>query len=291
MVGGWLPGITNAEHWRLPAGSSVWVQLPDFPGEARHTHVQVVWQGRLYIVGGDANSGHYQPNAWSYDGSTWTRHADLPSALGNRALMYGAAIESGPGAGIYAMGGQTFVDVIPAFPEAFYQDVWKATDLGVYGGAPSDWVKVLDPAPWAARGMICGTATLNNEIYLMGGGTYDTTAHPTRLYYADCWKTADGVNWTALGTAPWRPRSYHSVAAIGGLLYVSSGAIPPSTGVEIADCWTSPTGMAADWTEQSVGQFGPRHAAALCARLGQPYFGSGTWQLHLVHYQDEWAIS
>ncbi len=41
--------------------------------EGRHTAGYVVFKGKMWIVGGDANQGHYQPDIWnSEDGKNWT---------------------------------------------------------------------------------------------------------------------------------------------------------------------------------------------------------------------------
>lgn len=289
LLGGWFgaTGLRTNEHWYLAPGSAVWVQLADAPWTARHSHGCVVWQGRIYVVGGDANSGAYLPDVWSYDGAAWTRHDDM--SFGDRVLHYVAAIESGANAGIYVMGGQHLPQFV-AGPEAFYNDVWKATALGVFGVGGSDWTKILDPAPWSARGAICGSAVLNDEIYLLGGGTYDTPGFPGRNYYNTCYKTADGINWTALGAAPWTARQYHSVGVVGGLLYVAAGltSIAPIT-LEVGDVWTSPSGLANAWTCQTPGQFMERHAPSFAARGAAGYLCGGTRQRTNDYLRDCWS--
>lgn len=62
--------------------------------------------------------------------------------------------------------GQALPQLAPA-SEALHRDVWNTED-GIH------WTRVTDEAPWAARGMIGGSAVLDGRIWLLGGGTYQT---------------------------------------------------------------------------------------------------------------------
>ena len=41
-----------------------------------------------------------------------------------------------------------------------------------------------------------GSAVFQGQIWLLGGGTYDTPTTPTRSFYNDVWSSADGVHWS-----------------------------------------------------------------------------------------------
>lgn len=82
----------------------------------------LVHRGRMWIVGGDANQGHYQSDVWnSANGKTWTyvnKSHELPWAP--RVLHSTLAFKDR----IWVIGGQT----MPAFAaadEVFHRDVWK----------------------------------------------------------------------------------------------------------------------------------------------------------------------
>jgi len=115
------------------------------------------------------------------------------------------------------MGGQTVPQFVPDVPEAFYNDVWSSTDGAV-------WAQVAAHAPWSPRGMIQGSVVFKGRMWLLGGGTYDTPAHPTRLFYNEVWSSADGVHWRKDAVAPWAARQYHSVATFDNKMWVMAGA-------------------------------------------------------------------
>ena len=166
------------------------------PWEGRHTAGYAVHDGRMWIVGGDCNQGHYQNDVWrSSDGADWELMCD-PVPWGPRVLHY-TAVHDGR---IWVMGGQT----IPQFAdeeEIFFNDVWNSVD-------GRTWNRVAENAPWVERGMIGGSAVFQDRIWILGGGTYDTPRIDRRLMYNDVWSTGDGANWDlhtprgALETAP-----------------------------------------------------------------------------------------
>ena len=58
--------------------------------EGRHTAGYVVYKGKMWIIGGDANQGHYQNDVWnSTDGGTWRQvNRGRPVPWGPRALHH-----------------------------------------------------------------------------------------------------------------------------------------------------------------------------------------------------------
>ena len=79
LLGGWnprdkvhFPRICNSEVWSSADGHSWQLENPQAPWEGRHTAGYVVHRGRMWIVGGDCNQGHYQNDVWnSADGIRW----------------------------------------------------------------------------------------------------------------------------------------------------------------------------------------------------------------------------
>ena len=254
LLGGWnprdkvhFPHICNSEVWSSADGRDWRLECEQAPWEGRHTAGYVVHRGRMWIVGGDANQGHYQNDVWSSaDGAHWERVADAVP-WGNRALQHVVAHADR----MWVLGGQT----MPQFAggeERFYDDVWCSTD----GAA---WTRALDHAPWPPRGMIGGSAVLRGRIWLLGGGTYDTPTTPTRAFYNDVWSSTDGVRWTRhVERAAWPPRQYHEVAAFDDRLWVLEGYQPTGNS---ADVYCSPDGVA--WQEVLATPWAPRHAASV----------------------------
>ncbi|HAA73774.1 TPA: hypothetical protein DCE37_01485 [Candidatus Latescibacteria bacterium] len=107
LIGGWnprhnyFPRICTNDVWRSENGAD-WVCVkpntfgkdtfdPETDWEGRHTAGYAVHDGRMWIVAGDCNQGHYHSDVWSSeDGVTWDRSTDqVPWAL--RTLHYTVA--------------------------------------------------------------------------------------------------------------------------------------------------------------------------------------------------------
>lgn len=266
LLGGWNPGdkehfprICNNEVWSSADGSEWVLEKPNTflddsfdprsDWEGRHTAGYAVHRGKLWIVGGDVNQGHYQPDVWvSADGRDWTLvNPDARVPWGPRALHYTVAFRDR----IWVLGGQTMPGFAPS-EEVFYGDVWNSAD-GLR------WERVEpEGSTWSPRGMIGGAAVFRGRIWILGGGTYDTPTTPTRQFFDDVWSSADGVHWERhIEHAPWAPRQYHEVAAFDGRLWVLEGY----SGSNRNDAWYSDDGV--NWYEVPDTPWAPRHAASV----------------------------
>jgi hypothetical protein len=280
LLGGWNPGQSHREFFPLICNNEVWssengadwtlVKPNTFKDrsfdlssdwEGRHTAGYAVFRGRMWIIGGDCNQRHYQNDVWnSTDGKTWTRITDdVPWAP--RALHYTVVHNDK----IYVMGGQT----MPAFAKAeevYYCDVWTTTD-GV------SWKQVTPQEPyWSPRGMIGGSAVMNDRIWILGGGTYDTPQTPTRKFHNDVWSSADSVHWKQhTAAAPWHPRQYHDVAVWDDRLWVMEGYHQQSGNRN--DVWHSSDGET--WHEVKNTPWKPRHAASVFVHDGSLWMVAG----------------
>lgn len=281
LIGGWnprdqvhFPRICNNEVWSSADGAEWRLEKPNSfldanfdpqkDWEGRHTAGYVVYRDRMWIVGGDVNQGHYHPDVWSSaDGRRWTRaNLNHPVPWHPRALHHTAVFRNQ----IWVLGGQTIPNIAPA-DEAIHRDTWTTTD-GVA------WERITPKEPyWSARGMIGGSAVLNERLWILGGGTYDTPAHPARNFYNDVWSTADGVTWKQhTAAAPWAARQYHEVAAFDGRLWVLEGygGNPPANR---NDVWHSADGVT--WTELPNTPWAPRHAASIFVHAGALWVVAG----------------
>ena len=267
LLGGWNPGdkvhfplICNSEVWSSADGTSWTLENPHAPWEGRHTAGYAVHDGRMWIVGGDCNQGHYQNDVWSSaDGIHWDLANDhVPWAP--RALHYTLAFDDR----IWVMGGQTLPEFAGA-DEVFHNDVWNSED-GI------SWTQVTERAPWMPRGMIGGAAVHDNRMWILGGGTYDTPTTPIRKFYNDVWSSEDGVNWEQhIAHAPWAPRQYHEVAAFDDRMWVLEGYAAESGNRR--DVWYSPDGV--DWTELPDTPWAPRHAGSVFVYDGSLWMVAG----------------
>lgn len=268
LLGGWNPAnpenfplITNSEVWSSADGLSWTEEVAQAPWEGRHLAGYAVFLDQLWILGGDVNQGHYQPDAWrSSDGITWVEAvSELP--WGHRSLHHTAVL----GDRVLVMGGQTFPDNDPAVTETIlYNDVWASED-GV------NWARLLEEAPWSPRGMIGGSAVLDDRIWLLGGGTYDTSDHLERDYYNDVWSSADGVSWTRhVVHTPWSARQFHDVAAWDDRIWVLEGY---DGDTNLRDAWYSSDGE--NWYEVSGSPWDARHAASVFVHEGHLWLVAG----------------
>ncbi len=266
LIGGWnpsdkahFPRICNNEVWSSRDGVAWTLEksnsfldrsfdaLKDWEG--RHTVGYVVYKDKMWIVGGDANQGHYQNDVWnSADGKKWSLiQAEVPWAP--RALHYTLVLQDK----IWVMGGQTMPAFAPA-KEKFHRDVWTTKD-------GRDWRQIVPKEPcWSPRGMIGGSVVFQDRIWILGGGTYDTPKTPSRNFHNDVWSSADGVKWIRhVEHAPWHARQYHDVAVFDGCMWVLEGY--HRQGGNRNDVWYSSNGT--HWHELPNTPWNPRHAASV----------------------------
>jgi len=222
---------------------------PESDWEGRHTAGYVVYGGKMWIVGGDVNQGHYHFDVWnSLDGKKWTLvNKGKKGPWGPRALHYTLVFKDK----IWVIGGQT----VPQFAreeEVFYRDVWSTSD-GV------NWEKVALKEPcWPQRGMIGGSVVFKDRIWILGGGTYDTPKIRKRKFFNDVWSSPDGVNWEQhLEAAPWEPRQYHDVAVFDDKMWVMEGYYKGNRN----DVWCSADGV--NWHEMPDTPWAARHASSV----------------------------
>ena len=267
LLGGWnpsdkkhFPRICNNEVWNSRDGKAWTLVKPNThldrkfdrasDWEGRHTAGYAVFKNKMWIVGGDANQGHYQNDLWnSADGKKWAL-VNKAVPWGPRVLHYTFVLNDK----LWILGGQTMPGFAGGAKEKFYRDLWHTTD-----GVKWTQVKPREPC-WSPRGMIGGSAVFKGRVWLLGGGTYDTPTTPKRNFYNEVWSSADGVNWKLhTKKAPWHPRQYHDVAVFDGRLWVLEGY--HAKGGNRKDVWHSADGV--HWEEVSNTPWKPRHAASV----------------------------
>jgi hypothetical protein len=298
LLGGWnadttvFPNTTSNEVWSSPDGKH-WTQVkrntfgtsafnPATDWEGRHMAGWAVFQNKLWIVGGDSNQCHYQPNVWnSSDGAHWTEVAsDVP--WGNRVLFYTLVFNNK----LWVMGGQTLqLDDCPGpvLPTQTYNDVWTSsngsswTEVKASSVDASRFCFFCDRAAtdysWTPRGVICGAVVFNGRMWLIGGGVYGTPTTPDVLYN-DVWSSADGMSWTrAVNHAPWNPRIYHDITVYDGKIWVIGGNAGNGGG-NLNDVWYSSDGV--NWKQLPNTPWLARHAASVAVLNSTLWMTGGT---------------
>jgi hypothetical protein len=279
LIGGWNPGnkqqfpmICNNEVWSSMDGKD-WVLVKknthldntfdrNADWEGRHTGGYVVYRDRMWLIGGDTNQGHYQPDIWnSADGRTWTQvNPQHRAPWSPRALHHTVVFKDR----IWVMGGQTMPAFAPS-DETFYRDIWTTTD-------GKTWTEVKPREPyWSSRGMIGGGVVFNGRLWILGGGTYNTPTTKARKYFNDVWSTPDGVHWkNHTHRAPWPTRQYHHVTVYDGRMWVLGGYRAGDKN----DVWYSRDGT--NWYRQFGTPWQARHAASVFVHDTSMWMAAGS---------------
>lgn len=281
ILGGWNPSVhpwpayTCSEIWKSSDRGATWTQLADAPWEKRHTAGWLVHNNKLWVIGGDVNTGHYQKDVWSSpDGTNWTQvsGAALPLAMGR--TLHQVFSHAGK---MWIVGGQTMDEFTPGHESTkpgspYYDDVWSSED-GV------TWEQVSSGNAWSPKASIIGSAVKDGFMWLIAGGAYDTESNP-RVYKFDVWRSADGVTWTQTTSDGGFPaRQYNCAVTLGEDLVLIAGY----GGANIADAWASTDGTL--WRELRGVPWEARHAASVATHkgevmlLGGPLSDTAVWAL------------
>ena len=288
----------KAYFWEQVTGAAPWA--------ARRSSVAVVFQNKLWLLGGGNSS--YTAGAlndvWSSaDGVTWTE--ETPNAPWPARMHHAGCVFKDK---MWIVGGEEEYTV--------YGDLWSSSDgvhwdssaagapcsardqlslgamgdqLYLYGGdnnytlyndvwSSGDglaWTKLTANAGWAPRGLY-QSVVFQNKIWILGGWTYESGLG-TFTYFHDSWYSSDGASWTASArNAPWLGRQAHAAVAFDDQLWVLGGGYiegtPPYASIrDLNDVWHSENGR--EWTQAPNAPWAVRagHAAVV--------FGGKLWVL------------
>ncbi|MEL6851573.1 MAG: fibronectin type III domain-containing protein, partial [Bacteroidota bacterium] len=147
--------------------------LTEAPWAARSEHSTLVFNNKIWVLGGNISSGSNDHDVWSSpDGITWTE-ATSQAGWAKRQRQ-GAVSFQGK---MWIVGGLQYYGAGGAF-----NDVWSSSD-GI------TWTQEVAQAPFAKR-FAFEMAVFNGKMWLFGGIGDDNT------YYQDIWSSSDGVSWT-----------------------------------------------------------------------------------------------
>lgn len=244
----WGSMLATNEVWASDDDGATWSRLlahdaspPSTGAGARfgplHSVAHGTCQGVAVICGSDPSfsTAAQAKEVWVSDstGAVWTRvNADAPWGTNYEANL--GVI----GNDIYYMGGQTAT----LDSSTRVKHVYKSSDLG------ANWTTLAD-APWpTGRGCMWSMPTLNGEIYVIGGATYDQT---TPLTYNGVY-AFDGSTWRTVladGHGQWSAYLFSTAVALHGRLYLMNGSI----GVADQYRLLSSDDLGQTWVDQNVG--------------------------------------
>ena len=274
--------ICNNEIWSSSDGhiwkrtkqntyNSSFDSIKDFEG--RHTAGYIVFKNKMWIIGGDANQGHYQSDIWnSSNGNNWNLVLSK-APWGPRSNHYTVTLNNK----IYVIGGQTLPQYAPA-KDTIYNDVWCSND-GI------KWKLISNNLPFSPRGMICGSVVFKNKIWILGGGTFETPQKKIRKFYNDVWNSEDGTNWNLITkSAPWSQRQYHSIIVFDNKIWVIADFDKNQNNTN--DVWFSDDGL--NWKELPNSPWKERHATSVYVLNNSLYIIAGNnmendvWKLEKI---------
>ncbi|MFA4850535.1 MAG: PGF-pre-PGF domain-containing protein [Methanoregula sp.] len=226
--------------------------------QARADHTSVVFNDRMWIIGG-TNSATIRNDTWSSaDGVIWTlvngsaefpKRTDAASVVFNNRMWViggssGAAglndTWSSPDGNIWTLTNAsaefparslhtaTVYDnkmwVIGGWTSEFKNDTWSSPDGNI-------WTLTNASVEFPARSRHT-TVVFNNLLWTIGG--FDGT------YLNDTWKSGDGNVWTVINASPAFPgRSDHTTTVFNGNMWVTGGQ---DSGKKRNDTWYSSDG-------------------------------------------------
>ena len=237
MVGGWNgemvpdgfstvgpevypPENTSGEVWSSADGVSWTLDLPHGHSqfERRHAHNTMLWNDRLWMIGGDHHQGYYNHDVVSSaDGLVWE------VALGPGTTRPPWSERSLQVSGVYAgklwtAGGQDGTGEVAL--QAYHNDVWSSED-GIH------WDQVVADAPgsetrWAGCGVLDGLVEFHGRMWLVGCARQRDSAEG-HLMFNEVWSTTDGATWTRHADPPWQGKIWHNVVVWRDELWILFG--------------------------------------------------------------------
>ncbi len=276
-MGGWSVGNTRYKSVSYSTDGITWTASSKTASwTPRHCMPVIAHDGHILVLGGDQNSGAYQPDVHSWTGletDEWV--VETTSApWGNRAGHIAFSL----GGYVWVGFGQT-LSTLSGTPTTFFTDLWRSET-----GRGDTWELFEAKCVSGYRGYLCGhPAVLDDEVYFIGGGTYDTADFGTREYKNDIFAmNADGefrlVNHGK--NSPVTKLMYHNIAALGDDLFVFAGWAGADQ-----NKWFKSSDKGITWTQQSTPPWSARHAAMIIPYNDALYFGTGLaandmWKLY-----------
>ncbi len=182
-------GTKSNEVWRSSNGTA-WTNVTPtdtskiFP--VRANHQAVVFNGAIYVIGGDGNNGRLNDVWKSTNGAAWEKltPTDRAKIFSERSGHQAVVFKNN----IYVMGGDD--------NSGTNNEVWKSCN-------GKDWEKITTTTPFTARSGH-KAAVFKDELYVIMGGT------------SDVWKSSNAVAWskvTVTATPAFNDTLGHAVVA------------------------------------------------------------------------------
>ena len=183
------------------ADGKIWAKMANADWPVRSNHQAVVYQGRMYVLGGYDGSNLLNDMWSSADGKNWTPE-DNPAPAWDARIRFQAVSHNGR---LYVLGGGT-----GSGGNTLENDVWSWAE-------GESWTEVTGAAAWPAR-RAHQAVSHNGRLYVLGGGSASASTKSD-----DVWSSVDGANWSFEGNAAWSARIQHQAVSHNGRIYVLGG--------------------------------------------------------------------
>ena len=191
--------IYEEDVWYSSDGINWTVATEAAPWSGRFGHTSVVFDNKIWVIGGSSSSDGYKEDVWySSDGSNWTAATENASWSG-RSNHSSVVFDDK----IWVIGGYSSSG-------SREEDVWYSND-------GSSWTAATEVAPWSGRNRH-SSVVFDNKIWVIGGGSSSDSREE------DVWYSSDGSNWTAATeNASWAGRYQHSSIVFDNKIWVIGG--------------------------------------------------------------------
>ncbi|MDP3999737.1 MAG: hypothetical protein Q8P76_04095 [bacterium] len=191
-----------------PVAGAIWT--------ARNGHSALVFNNKMWILGGTLSPG-YKNDVWlSFNGINWVQRT--PSAAWQARTEHASLVFNNK---MWVLGG--------SISTGFKNDVWSSAD-------GFTWNSETAAAAWPARDRHA-SLVFNNKMWILGGSTSAGSKN-------DVWSSVDGITWTQeTASAGWSPRFDLVALVFNNKMWVLGGS------GSLNDAWSSSDGVT--WTRVS----------------------------------------
>lgn len=218
-VGGKAPDYSQnkSDVWSSADGLDWELVTDNAPWGIKRAHTSVVFQDRIWLLGGVDEKGYTNDVWYSVDGFNWTKakEPEWTPRKGHSAVVFQDKILIAGGVDIYGA----------------VNDVWSSSD-------GENWELVTGEADWSARYDLT-LASFNNKLWLTGGVV------PGLPGEKEVWVSEDGKSWELVVEPAWAGRHGHCLVVFKDCLWVLAGWDGAGKGYD--DVWYSSDGIV--WKE------------------------------------------
>jgi hypothetical protein len=193
------------------------------PFSSRFMHSSVVFNGSLWVIGGESNQHNFYSDVWrSDDGQMWMQ--ETPDAAFGPRAYHGSVVFHDL---IWVIAGRS------GSSKKVVNDIWSSED-GI------TWEKTPEDPPFAPR-VNPAVVVFNDKIWVIGGTMENGIPYP------DVWYSSDGITWTqATSFANFTRRGDAAACVYEGKIWLTGGINPRG---QYNDVWSSEDGI--NWARVS----------------------------------------